>query len=145
MGSGQLPPRGAAGGARGRARAPGGLPQRDSANAPARGHEPPLFPRLGPSPPALLEDAAGRAPRRLFEYWGHEASLLPVGLQPHLRWRMARAAHEAWGGMRRIAAEQPDFLDRLLEEVREARPVSASQPAHLGGRGPPGPRGGSGG
>jgi uncharacterized protein YcaQ len=115
-----------------------GLLQMDSVNVLARGHELTLFSRLGPYPPSLLEDAAGRAPRRLFEYWGHEASFLPVGLQPHVRWRMARAAHEAWGGMRRIAAEKPDFLDRLVEEVREAGPVSASELAHLEERGPRG-------
>src|SRR3954451_972242 len=116
-----------------------GLLQMDSVNVLARGHELTLFSRLGPYPAALLDDAAGRAPRRLFEYWGHEASLIPVALQPSLRWRMGRAADEAWGGMRRIAAERPEFLDRLVEEVREFGPVSASELAHLEDRGPKGP------
>ena len=45
------------------------------------------------------------APRRLFEYWGHEASLLPVALQPHAALADGpRADDDAWGGMRRVAA-----------------------------------------
>jgi uncharacterized protein YcaQ len=102
-----------------------GLLQIDSVNVLARAHYLPLFARLGPYPPELLERAAYRAPRKLFEYWGHEASFLPVGLQPFMRWRMERAAHEAWGGMRRVREQRPELVDRLLEEVRARGPLSA--------------------
>jgi uncharacterized protein len=111
-----------------------GLLQMDSVNVLVRAHYLPLFSRLGPYPTALLDAASSSAPRRLFEYWGHEASLIPVVLQPHLRWRMERAAHEAWGGMRRIARERPDLPGRLLEEVRDRGPVAASELAEEGPR-----------
>ena len=66
----------------------------------------------GGARPAGLAPEPGRdgtagGPRELFEYWGHEASLLPVELQPLLRWRMARADALAWKGVARVAAEQP--------------------------------------
>jgi uncharacterized protein len=102
-----------------------GLLQMDSVNVVARAHYLPLFARAGPYPLELLDRAATRAPRRLFEYWGHEASLLPVELQPLLRWRMERAKVDAWGSVRRIARERPQLLDRLLDEVRERGPVTA--------------------
>jgi uncharacterized protein len=104
-----------------------GLLQIDSVNVLVRSHFLPGFSRLGPYDRSLLERAAYRAPRRLFEFWGHEASLLPVGLQPLLRWRMARAADEAWGGMRRVARERPELLDLLLDEVRARGPLSAGE------------------
>jgi hypothetical protein len=103
-----------------------GLVQIDSVNVLARAHYLPLFARVGPYDTALLDRSAHYAPRRLFEYWGHEASLLPVALQPMLRWRMARAGEDAWGGMRRIERERPDLVARVLEEVRARGPVAAS-------------------
>ncbi len=104
-----------------------GLLQVDSVNVLARAHFLPLWARLGPYDPALLERAAYRAPRRLFEYWGHEASLLPVALHPLLRWRMARAHAEAWGGMRRVQRERPQLLDDLRAEVRARGPIAAGE------------------
>ena len=104
-----------------------GLLQIDSVNVLERAHYLPLFARYGPYDKALLDRAAHYAPRRLFEYWGHEASLIPVGLQPALRWRMERAEHDAWGGMRRIAEERPDLVAQVLEEVRARGPVAASE------------------
>src|SRR3954463_9085326 len=104
-----------------------GLLQIDSVNVLQRAHYLPVFARLGPYDTDRLDRAAWNAPRRLFEYWGHEASLLPVAVQPLLRWRMDRAADEAWGGMRRIQRDRPDLVAQVLEEVRARGPVAASE------------------
>jgi uncharacterized protein YcaQ len=106
-----------------------GLLQIDSVNVLVRAHYLPLYSRLGPYPAALLDRAFERAPRELFEYWAHEASLVPVGTQPYLRWRMARA-EAAWGGMRSIQAQQPDLVRRVLDEVRARGPVTAGEIEH---------------
>jgi uncharacterized protein len=104
-----------------------GLIQIDSVNVLQRAHYLPLFSRLGPYETELLDRAAHRAPRRLFEYWGHEASLLPVATQPLLRWRMERAGDDAWGGMRRIQRERPELVERVLADVRDRGPIAASE------------------
>jgi uncharacterized protein len=103
-----------------------GLLQIDSVNVLTRAHYLPLFARMGPYDPALLDRAFMQAPRRLFEYWGHEASLLPVATQPLMRWRMASASEDAWGGMRRVMEEHPDLVGRVLQTVAELGPISAS-------------------
>ncbi|MFZ1430311.1 MAG: crosslink repair DNA glycosylase YcaQ family protein [Geminicoccaceae bacterium] len=107
-----------------------GLVQIDSVSAVVRSHYLPLFSRLGPYPPALLDRLAydGRR-RRLFEYWGHEASLLPVTSQPLLRWRMARAAQGQgiYGGLAKFGRERREFIDDVLAEIRLRGPLGASQ------------------
>lgn len=125
-----------------------GLLQLDSVNVFCRSHYMPVFSRLGPYPRQALdrlawhEDGKGhtvRARRRdLIEYWGHEASLLPVELQPLLRWRMARADALAWKGVARLAAEQPQLLEFVLDMVRERGPIRASELAAKGRRREPG-------
>ncbi|BBH64283.1 hypothetical protein ACTI_09680 [Actinoplanes sp. OR16] len=106
------------------------LIQMDSVNVLQRAHFMPLYSRLGPYPPALLERAAYRRPRELFEFWGHEASLIRTDLQPYFRWRMARAGEFAWGNMRRIVAEQPDLVAWVLDEVRARGPITAAEIEH---------------
>ena len=90
-----------------------GLVQIDSVNVLVRSHYLPVFSRLGPYAQDLLDRAAysGRN-RRLFEYWGHEASLIPVDLQPLFRWRMGRAmaGDGMWGGVARFGRESPAVL-----------------------------------
>jgi uncharacterized protein YcaQ len=108
-----------------------GLIQIDSVNVLQRAHYLPAFSRLGPYDTELVDKLAHYAPRRLFEYWGHEASLIPVELQPHLRWRMRRAHDDAWGGMRRIALERPELVAAVLEDLRDRGPLTASQLGHL--------------
>ncbi|PSK97901.1 hypothetical protein CLV30_12158 [Haloactinopolyspora alba] len=107
-----------------------GLFQIDSVNVLSRSHYLPLFSRVGAYPRELLDDAAGRRPRELFEYWAHEASLLPVRHQPLLRWRMADVSSDAWGGMRGIADEQPGFVKWVLDEVHRIGPVTAGGIEH---------------
>jgi uncharacterized protein YcaQ len=104
-----------------------GLLQIDSVNVLERAHYLPAFSRLGPYPTELLDRLSQRAPRRLFEYWGHEASLLPVDLHRLLRWRMDQAPKDAWGSMRRIQRERPELVAEVLEQVREHGPVAASE------------------
>jgi hypothetical protein len=108
---------------------PLGALQIDSVNVVSRTHYLPLFSRLGAYPRALLEDLAwGRRPA-LFEYWAHEASLLPLPLQPLLRWRMADA-HEGigiWKGVARFQRERRDLVDLALAEVARRGPLSAGE------------------
>ena len=106
------------------------LIQMDSVNVLQRAHFMPLYSRLGPYSPALLERAAYRKPRELFEFWGHEASLITVDLQPFFRWRMANAKDYAWGNMVRIATQQPELVSWVLDEVRERGPITAAQIEH---------------
>jgi uncharacterized protein len=115
-----------------------GLLQIDSVNVFERAHHLPLFSRLGPYDRDLLPRAA-YVHRDLFEYWGHEASLLPVGTQPLLRWRMARAAagEEGWGRTVRVLQEHPGFVEHLLQRIRDEGPSSAGD-LHVGER-PAGP------
>jgi uncharacterized protein YcaQ len=125
-----------------------GLLQLDSVNVFCRSHYMPVFSRLGPYPRQALDRLArhenggrkdGRArQRQLIEYWGHEASLLPVELQPLLRWRMARVDALAWKGVARVAAEQPELLEFVLDVVRDRGPIRASDLAAKGRRREPG-------
>ena len=68
------------------------LLQIDSVNVVVRSHYMPLFSRLGSYPHDTLDQRTfGTRKRHFFEAWAHEASLLPLGLHPLIRWRMARA------------------------------------------------------
>ena len=104
-----------------------GFFQIDSVNVLARAHYMPLFSRMGPYDPELLHRAAGRAPRRLVEYWAHEAAMLDARLWPAFAFRRAEAHTRAWGGPRRIAQDKPELVEAVRREVVEHGPLTSRQ------------------
>jgi uncharacterized protein YcaQ len=105
-----------------------GVVQLDSVNVVSRTHYLPAFSRLGAYPREMLEDIAWGKKRPLFEYWAHEASLLPLASQPLFRWRMADAREGVgvWKGIARFLRERRDFVDRVLDEISHRGPIAAS-------------------
>jgi uncharacterized protein len=129
--------------------------QLDPINVVHRSHYLPIFARLGPYSRDMLDRLSwGGRHREMFEYWGHQASLLPLELHPLLRWRMQAAEEWNWQtwtwpgsrsgwrtmlgplmaapwavleGMMRIGKEQPGLVDDVLAVVRERGPVAAGE------------------
>jgi uncharacterized protein YcaQ len=110
--------------------------QIDSVNVLTRAHYMPGFSRLGAYDRTLLDRAASGKKRRLFEYWGHEAALIRIDLQPSLRWRMerARAGIGIYGGLARFGRERREAIEAALAEVEKRGPLSAGE-LGLSGRG----------
>ncbi|MBP6015034.1 MAG: YcaQ family DNA glycosylase [Alphaproteobacteria bacterium] len=106
-----------------------GLLQLDSVNVLVRSHYLPLFSRLGSYDVAALDALSQRKPRALYEYWGHEASLIPVERHPLFRWRMedARAHSGSWKSITRFARERPDFIKAVTNEIAERGPLGAGE------------------
>jgi uncharacterized protein YcaQ len=105
-----------------------GVVQIDSVNVLVRSHYLPLFSRRGPYDAQLLEQAAYDKRRRgLFEYWGHEASFLPIEHWPLFQWRMERArrGEGTWGRLRRYATEHQDLVAAVRNELHERGPLGA--------------------
>ncbi|WP_335945345.1 winged helix-turn-helix domain-containing protein [Pseudomonas sp. G166] len=106
-----------------------GVLQIDSVNALVRSHYLPLFSRLGHYNPDLLDQAAWSQGRRrtLFEYWGHEASLLPISMYPLMRWRMNRASRGEgiYQQLARFGHERQDVIRRVLASVQEQGAIGA--------------------
>lgn len=113
-----------------------GVVQIDSVNVVSRTHYLPFFSRLGPYPRDALEDLAWGKRPQFFEYWAHEASLLPLSTQPLLRWRMGDAAEGVgvWKGIARFLRDHPALMERAVAAIGERGPLTASE-LELGARG----------
>lgn len=110
-----------------------GVIQIDSVNVVARAHTLPGFSRLGPYDTADLDALAyGGRRRALFEYWGHEASYLPVALQPLFRWRMERArrGEGIYTGLAQFGRERADLIEAVRREIETDGPKAAGELSH---------------
>jgi uncharacterized protein len=107
-----------------------GMLQIDSVNVLVRAHYFPLFSRLGPYKVDLLDELSYTPrKRRLFEYWAHEACLLPMESFPLLRWRMDRAQNfdGVWGLVARFAKSNPAFVENVFNVLAEHGPAGAGE------------------
>lgn len=110
-----------------------GVIQIDSVNVVARAHTLPGFSRLGRYDIADIDALAYAGRRRsLFEYWGHEASYLPVALQPLFRWRMERArrGEGVYTGLARFGRERQDLIEEVRREIETEGPKAAGELSH---------------
>ena len=103
-----------------------GLIQIDSVNVLVRSQELPLFARLGRHRRDLIPVAHSRD--KLFEYWGHAASHIPVEMYGLFRWKMDAARNGAmWGGVAEFAKSNRTFVKKVLDHVAHNGPVAAGE------------------
>ena len=109
-----------------------GCVQLDSISTVERSHRVALGARVGAYP----EPAVSRLLKegRVFEYWAHEACLVPVEDYPMHRWRMARYAEShPWRG--NVFEKEPELTAQVLREIGERGPLGSR---HFEGSGPGG-------
>ncbi|HVC87775.1 MAG TPA: crosslink repair DNA glycosylase YcaQ family protein [Gaiellaceae bacterium] len=105
--------------------------QLDSISTVERAHHLTLTARIG----AFPQDAVPELLRtgRIFEYWAHEASLLPIELWPHFRTVMHGRGH--WGTHEHALEVHADLVDAVLDRIRNEGPLASRdfEGAGLGG------------
>lgn len=112
-----------------------GMFQIDSVNVLARAHLMPGFSRLGAYDLAAFDDLAWGRRRAWFEYWGHEACLMPLETWPLVQWRMTDQDRPKFvgGEAARFAAARAPFVADVLAEIRDRGPLAASEITNGGG------------
>ncbi len=94
-----------------------GLLQLDSVQYLCRSHYLPLFSRLGPHSMSKLDSYCHQG-KDLMEAWAHEASLIPVSIEPLLRWRKAESrSGRVWSHLYDLATTKPKYVEAVRREV----------------------------
>jgi uncharacterized protein YcaQ len=105
--------------------------QLDSITAVDRAHRLTLGARIGAYPRDTVAQLLSEG--RIFEYWAHEASLLPIELWPHFRSVMEGGGH--WGSHDRALREHADLVEPVLARIREEGPLGSRDFEGQGGGG----------
>ena len=98
----------------------------------ARSHAIVLLSRLAGLDPELPEELL-RPGAPLFEYWGHEASLMPMALYPLFEFRRRAFRRHPWWGD--IVGAHRDVASGLLRRIREQGPIRSVEMEGRGSRG----------
>ncbi len=114
-----------------------GLLQLDSVNVFARAHYMPVYARLGGYDTDILDKEAWARKPSLFEYWGREASLLPLSTHPLWRWRMQEGSdphRRRKSGLAEFYRTRKAYVDGVLAEIARRGPVTGGDFASEGPR-----------
>jgi uncharacterized protein len=96
--------------------------QLDSISTVERSHRIALGARVGDYPEAAISKLMRAG--RIFEYWAHEACLVPIEDFRMYRWRMARFAEShPWRG--NVFEREPELTAQVLREVAERGPLAS--------------------
>jgi len=98
-----------------------GAVQLDSISTVDRAHRLTLTSRIGAYDEVELQGLL--ASGRVFEYWAHEACLLPIEIWPHCRRTMDGGGH--WGIHDRALREHADLVEPVLERIRAEGPLAS--------------------
>ncbi len=100
--------------------------QIDSVNILARAHEMPSWSRIGAYRRGTLEAMLNDG--ELFEYWAHEASLLPAADWPLMQWRMelSRTGKAGWASVLAMEQRNPTMINNIFAAIRDNGPTTAS-------------------
>ncbi|HUG08668.1 MAG TPA: crosslink repair DNA glycosylase YcaQ family protein [Acidimicrobiia bacterium] len=109
-----------------------GLIQLDSVNVFSRAHYMPFFSRIGPYDREALDDWLWTS-GEMFEYWGHMASLMPSDQHRLFRWRMNHGWQ--WNRAEKLIADQPGYMEAVLDEVGAKGPLRTSHLENPGEKG----------
>jgi uncharacterized protein YcaQ len=107
-----------------------GVLQIDSVNVLERSHYLPAFARLGSYAKADLDRLTHRAGSGLIEYWGHEATFMPLASWPLWRWKMAARRDKAAADPQHWSHANQPMLAWLLDDLRANGPQPASAVEH---------------
>ncbi len=104
-----------------------GALQVDTINVVDRAHHLTLWSRFGAYDRANLDRWIYRD-RAAYEYWGHEASILPISHLPLGRRRMRRFPPESWSGKSwwSVYSTSPASKRRVLRRLREEGPLESA-------------------
>ena len=95
--------------------------QLDSISAVDRAHRLTLSARIGAFDPETVPELLRAG--RIFEYWAHEASLLPIELWPFFRRAMEDTGH--WGIYDRALRDHGELAEPILARIREEGPLGS--------------------
>ncbi|MDX6476798.1 MAG: uncharacterized protein QOH95_2309 [Gaiellaceae bacterium] len=95
--------------------------QLDSISTVDRAHRLTISSRAGAFPEEIVVRLLREG--RVFEYWAHEASILPIELWPHFRQVMNGGGH--WGTHDRALSVHADLVDPILDRIRSEGPLAS--------------------